>query len=771
MLLDRQKKTIIFIIILQVLLILAFLGYSLCVHKHFEGKYSSPEDKYFSVYGSVDAEKGGYYVDSSFGEEGIFTCGPYIDLPKGIYQITIFYEATGTDHTCLAYDEDSYDYANGLESDVVNLDEYHTKKTFDVWLERDLDYFEVRTFFGGDGSLLIKEIVIEDKMTEAVLLVVKLAITLFVLDVIVCFVYLAKKKLWSPNRVITSLILFGIIIFSSAPVLGNGLINADMTDYNYVLMRIEGVKDGILSGIFPVRIQPNWLNGYGYGVSLFYGDLLLVFPALLRIVGFTVQDAWNIFSICINALSCLVAYFCIKGIFRRRSIALVGTMIYMLSTYRLAHLLVSPKGGTTFANLFVPLIVYGMYLIIYEPKNRKSWICIALGMTGLIQSHLQTCLLVAICIAITLLIAIRKFWNKDSVLSMIKAVFASMALNIGFLIPYLYCAGGDFYVFSDLWKIPANYIQKLGGVTSDYLTVFKTVGMKTTVDVVLIFGLAVFVGILLLLPKKTIEQNKQKYWELGFVSSVLSLILLLFSSKYFPWDVIEECVPFLRTYINSIQYPIQRTHGIINVLLIFVVCCDFVILKDNLRDVEYKIGLCVTCGLVFVTSSWLMSDTINNAPRKNVYDLSGLDVNRISTKTFISENANPDLYIEETARAGEGVEVCTFNKDRLEIWMECINNTTQDSAVEVPLAYYQWYTAEDEQGKELEIECSDIHTVQVKIPGEYAGNIHIYFEEPITWTISFWISVVSALLIFGTYIVLVFRERKKNEKSIDYCQP
>ena len=56
-------------------------------------------------------------------------------------------------------------------------------------------------------------------------------------------------------------------------------------DISFHLMRIEGLAEGLKMGQFPVKIQPAWYEGFGYGCSVFYGDLFLYIPACLRLLG------------------------------------------------------------------------------------------------------------------------------------------------------------------------------------------------------------------------------------------------------------------------------------------------------------------------------------------------------------------------------------------------------------------------------------------------------------------------------------------------------
>lgn len=767
-----NRVRILSILLLQFVLLLIWGGYRYKTLDGFYGEYRGVDDKYFSVYGENDALKDGYFVDESFGKEGVFTCGPYLKLPKGIYQITVFYEAIGTGHTCAAYDEDSEYFALGLKGDTIILNQEQTVKSFAIWVERELEYFEIRTYYGGNGSLLIKQIVIEEKSVGAVYPVVKTALLIVLIDLVAIYIYMVKKRLLSTKSAITALILFGVICIASAPALKSNMVNAyEYTDFHYWLMRIEGLKDGILAGNIPVRIQPNWLNGYGYATSVFYGDLLLGFPAFLRIMGFSIQETWNIYVILINTTTCLIFYFCTKGIFKSRTVAILGSTLFTLSSYRLAHLIVSPKGGTTLALIMVPLVVYGMYLVFYNPKSRKSWLCISIGMTGAIQSHLLTCAVVAMAIALTILLGIRKFMNKYSIVSMIKAVVASAILNLWFLIAYMDYMNEDLYISSDAWKLYYNNIQRKGVDLSDYLNFYKEAGMKTTVDLILLVGLVAFIAICVLIPKEKISVEKIRYRKIGIVTSIVSGLFLFMSSKYFPWDFITERFEFSRTYVNSIQFPAQRIQGVTCVLLIVVVCCAFAILKELLKEEEYKIGLMGVLLVTLATSVHIISYAINNKENIEIYDAAALDSTRISTQVFISTYAEPEVFVEETALARAGIKITKYEKKRLDVYIECENMLLESSAIEVPLYFYKGYRAVDNEGNMLELIPNDKYTILVEVPGGYEGNIHIYFKEPIVWTISFWVSVVSAILIFGTQIILTIKERKRDEKSINHCQP
>ena len=115
-----------------------------------------------------------------------------------------------------------------------------------------------------------------------------MAVKLLLFNIIACVIYFRERKFkWIPE-VIVIIIIGGIAslgLMEEYILYGHDLI--------FHLFRIEGLAEGLKAGSFPVRIQPGWFNGWGYPVSVMYGEGLLLFPSVLRILGVSVQNAYN----------------------------------------------------------------------------------------------------------------------------------------------------------------------------------------------------------------------------------------------------------------------------------------------------------------------------------------------------------------------------------------------------------------------------------------------------------------------------------------------
>lgn len=110
-------------------------------------------------------------------------------------------------------------------------------------------------------------------------------------------------------------------------------------DGAFHLLRIEGLARTLLRGDqFPVRIQEYWLFGHGYAISSFYGDLFIMFPALLRIIGFSLMTADKLFVMAVLIATAVIAYYSFYGCTKERYSALIGSVLYQLAPYHVYNI-------------------------------------------------------------------------------------------------------------------------------------------------------------------------------------------------------------------------------------------------------------------------------------------------------------------------------------------------------------------------------------------------------------------------------------------------
>ena len=81
----------------------------------------------------------------------------------------------------------------------------------------------------------------------------------------------AARNEFIKNNYVTILAIAGITFISSIGLMTRYIHPGH--DLEFHLLRIEGLRDALLIGNFPDRVQSNWCYGWGYAVSAMYGDL------------------------------------------------------------------------------------------------------------------------------------------------------------------------------------------------------------------------------------------------------------------------------------------------------------------------------------------------------------------------------------------------------------------------------------------------------------------------------------------------------------------
>ena len=62
-----------------------------------------------------------------------------------------------------------------------------------------------------------------------------------------------------------------VVLLVSLPMILPGIEGRFGQDLGFHLMRIEGLAAELQNGVFPIKIESLWVEGYGYPVSGYYG--------------------------------------------------------------------------------------------------------------------------------------------------------------------------------------------------------------------------------------------------------------------------------------------------------------------------------------------------------------------------------------------------------------------------------------------------------------------------------------------------------------------
>lgn len=558
-----------------------------------------------------------------------------------------------------------------------------------------------------------------------------------------------------------------IVFFASCPLFLDYLIIGH--DIPFHLNRIDSIKIGLQQGTFPVKIQPFWIYDYGYASGVFYGDFLLYFPALLRLMGMSIQEAYMIFVVAINIGTTLISYFGFKKILESDKLGMLAAMIYTLSNYRLINVYTRAAVGEYCAMMFLPLVFVGFYQIFNHTKATKLE-CVklaiipAIGLAGIINTHILTCEMVAVVIALVCIILIKKIFSGKTFWILLLTAFLTLLLSAGFLVPFLdYYLTEDFIINSSEWQTGnvqnmGLYFTQIFGVLQDGVGASRVTTTGVYEEMSPGLGLPLIIGWIasgyyLFIVEKEKRKNTTYYTIL--ICFVGGLLCMIMSSIHFPWSTLENLGSLGRAFVSSIQFPWR----FLSLATLFVTVGSCFLLKQLLqREAEgsKKYGLIlwpmtlVTLGVTtLISMGWYYHSFLSEGIPYRVYDTYELPSMQIYTAEYLPEGSKLENFYEMRYAVSPGMMLSDIQKEGTKI--QCyVDNVSEDGYLEVPLVNYKGYVAKDvDKNVPLTIENGNNNCIRVEIPADFMGNIEICFRHPIYWRIAEIITTVSIILLVG----------------------
>ena len=678
-----------------------------------------------------------------------------IVLPPGVWQVELSYETDRPiGYHCTA--TDATVRPGAMLTNGENLYSGKGVTGFELWLLEDTDALEIKVSYDGQGFLQTKDLTIRETrgMGGMIFTTGVFALALFV-GVLLYRGYDAEKGI-TPG---TKKALYGVLIITlmaSVPYLLG--VSMDAGDLVYHLHRIEGIRDGLLDGQFPVRIEPEWVHGHGYASGIFYCNLLLYLPGLLRIAGFPITFTYNLYCIFINLATASIAYFCFSKIFTSRQVGLVCSALYTLSGIRIFKTVLTGAVGENNAMVFLPLILYGFYLVfgaqVAKEQKKCAWLPLGIGFAGVLQTHVLTCEITAFLTILLCLVMIKKVFTKECFLPLFKGAVTALMLSLWFLIPFV-----DYFLTQDMHikHVSGRTIQMMGLRPLQLLFGWADQGdvagmggvklQETTpaaVGLFLVLAVLVFVGMWLVgLWKK----QSADIAGVGKCSSLLGLLMMVFSLKVFPWDRIQQMHPLFSGLVSSLQFP-NRFLGWGTLFGVTAVGCILWYLKKE--DKKWLILLVMTGTAASIVAGGLHLNDAIAKYRTNftLYNVEGMGRGYISGAEYLIEGTDGNTLLYRAPITSEGVSLEAYEKGGLQAVVTCSNADITEGYIDLPLLFYRGYRAVDTvTGEVLSLRYGENNTVCVNLPGGYQGEFMVKFMPPWYWRIGEWISLIGYICI------------------------
>ncbi len=536
---------------------------------------------------------------------------------------------------------------------------------------------------------------------------------IFVLLAVLLYLFLHSgffRELPARGRTVF-LVLCGLVLFSSYPMFTDYLVQGH--DLQVHLMRIEGVKDALLNGQLLAVIYPNSNNGYGT-LGFTYPNFFLYLPAVLRMFDVSMVTSYQTLLILINIATAAAVYFSVKSVSKSDYASLTASVLYMLAPYRLSDLYVRGALGESLAMIFLPVALAGLYHVFLGEK--KKWYLLVIGYTGILQSHVLSCLLIAFASVMIGILLFKYLLADRRYFALLKALGVSVILNIWYLIPFFAFSknplGLSSIENSDFYEdaIFAGQLFMTKASTYVPLATEKGIGLEMQLSI----GMAGCAALLLIAIFLFCEREQRVRFHTDgtyhwlFIMIVLSVLMIFLSTTIFPWKRLSD-FSLIKSVMELVQFPFRF-------LTVATVClsfgCGLAIVKSALLN-RYRKELFVILLLLSLIGAYEMLDE---------YIRQEVSVTNVSGG--FSEKELPEYWPQGTAREQfkdtqpheYHAELSDYEKKGTAITFSYTADE-EDASVTLPLLLYPGYYAKLDDGTYLQIESNEDNKVRVLLPG------------------------------------------------------
>ena len=639
-------------------------------------------------------------------------------------------------------------FAVGRTHDTVVLNVRYTNKTIRL------------VAYDGGGVFTLGKVTIQQDRVYAWVRVLGWLLAAFFLDLLL-LLFLPTSPLAIRNADLRGclFLLGGAVLLASMPVLMQGVgIFGD--DIHFHLSRIEGIAQGLKSGQFPVRIYSQAKNGYGYAPSLFYGELCLYFPAVLRTLGVSVQLSYHLYVLAVQMLTAGIAFYSFRQMFSHNKTALLGSVLYLLNPYRLQNLYWRAAVGEYTAMAFLPLIPAALCLLYgkKEPTKKQAGVActemvIAFGM--LLQTHMISLEIMALATAVFCLFHLRRTFSRCVLFVWLKSVAIVLLLNLWFLLPFLEIMGSGIYggMYGGTTMNAGRMIQRSGYAIPKVLT-WNTHGRNIGIE--LIIGCMVFLWAWIGHDEE-IPHREQK---IGLWSTGIGLAACWASTNTFPWGLVGALPGKISGILLAIQFP-WRYLTLAAILLTLATLCAVSLLRPKklARPLAVLLLSASLLGVGFFYREYLPSESgeyVGDSGELVYVDYLVTNVAWYYDKLYLpigAKETRDGFVIEKKVTTAEVEQI---EKTEKGVILQYTAGMGEDGIIELPLLYYPVYGIKEGAGTLFKTENG---MLGIQVPAGSSGTIRVAVQEPLRWRLAELVSAVTVLVWIGSM-------KKKKRKTL-----
>lgn len=517
-------------------------------------------------------------------------------------------------------------------------------------------------------------------------------------------------------------------------------------DFYFHYRRLHTLIDSLREGTYPFYIDYSNVDGYGYFTKGFYPDVVLVPFAIIGLFTSTFV-AYDVMIFTMTVLCGVLTYNAVNFIFKSSYVAILTSILYTFAVYRLYDVYQRGALGESLSFTFLPIIFLGLYHII--KGDYKKWYILAIGYSLLIFTHLISSVLMFITLIIILGMSYKSLMEEPKRIGFLfLAGIVTVIITSYYTFPLFEQLASNSFLFEKAAKAgygKVGFDIVLYGFVSGLFYPYKYIWSGVGVILTALIFLRFFI--------RKISSKTLKWVDMGVIVGILFIIS---SSKIFPWGTF----PF--SLIGFIQFP-WRLYEFSS--LFFALAGSYYL---SLLFTNYKSR---SLAFVIIIFSTLLTTYISSENYKNLFHLDVL-------RSYVGESdENPSFQnryhligaeyfptrigaIDYTFDRGEKVEFKNIDTDVSNIERNkyitsfdvCVNSS---DSITLPLIYYKGYNV-TLNGMNLLVDQGETGLVKVSI--DKSGRVEASYKGTTIQKVSFYISVLSSLLLIG--FILITNKRK-----------
>ncbi len=532
------------------------------------------------------------------------------------------------------------------------------------------------------------------------------------------------------NKYLIQITLISLIIISSLWLIPKGMPYQHDIGFHYE--RMVTLAKTIHHGDILALVHDAFY-GYGYALGIFYGNFFFYLPAFLCLIGLPSMLAYKIFFIFINIGTVYIAYYVSKKIIPNQKVALLTTILYSLSEYRMYDVFVRGAIGETLAFMVIPLVMLGLYEIIYQDDNK--WYLFSIGFVLLLLSHLITTILMAFFCIIIIVVNYKKFLQQPKRFwHLIMSGILGLLLGCFFFVPIL-----EQYFFSNISIFTDGSVYLPMGTPIRELLLPKW-----------FFSCYLGISIIMLIPirfffsKKELDSSYHTLLSFSNILMILGILSWLSVTNIFPWKLLNSTLSF-------IQFPWRL---LLFSTLFFTISIGinlYLLLKTSRKD----IGKTIAWFIILVSFATNLLYSVQYGIRKNHYltfpenEIGNGEYLLAGTNRWETENLVEKIFTNNQELTVHYKKVGTT----MTVWYS--NNLKEDTYVELPLYNYLGYQVDND----LKIVDGNQHLIRIYLT-EDNGKFQVSYRGTTIQKAAYCVSFLS-LLGFG---IMRIKNRNQSKK-------